>query len=159
MNLKNILTKTIATFMAISIVFGNVSICGVGIANAIAENAALPEIELNAENTKFVKTQTQNYTGLAVQTKVSVNSKQSEETYLPTTSVEVQIKLPEVNSHFPERANVVLAKTMQTTGEKENVKINQNYDKTSGLLTLSYANENEYTKFVQDSKEDRKSVV
>ena len=154
MNLKNILTKTIATFMAISIVFGNVSICGVGIANAIAENAALPEIELNAENTKFVKTQTQNYTGLAVQTKVSVNSKQSEETYLPTTSVEVQIKLPEVNSHFPERANVVLAKTMQTTGEKENVKINQNYDKTSGLLTVSYANENEYTKFVQDSKDE-----
>ena len=154
MNLKNILTKTIATFMAISIVFGNVSICGVGIASVIAENAMLPEIELNAENTKFVKTQTQNYTGLAVQTKVSVNSKQSEETYLPTTSVEVQIKLPEVNSHFPERANVVLAKTMQTTGEKENVKINQNYDKTSGLLTLSYANENEYTKFVQDSKDE-----
>ena len=154
MNLKNILTKTIATLMTISIVFGNVSICGVGIATAIAENAALPEIELNAENTKFVKTQTQSYTGLAVQTKVSVNSKQSEETYLPTTSVEVQIKLPEVNSHFPERANVVLAKTMQTTGEKENVKINQNYDKTSGLLTVSYANENEYTKFVQDSKDE-----
>ena len=152
--MKNILTKTIVTPMTISIVFGNVSICGVGITNAIAENATLPEIELNAENTKFVKTQTQNYTGLAVQTKVSVNSKQSEETYLPTTSVELKIKLPEVNSHFPERANVVLAKTMQTTGEKENVKINQNYDKTSGLLTVSYANENEYTKFVQDSKDE-----
>ena len=55
MNLKKIVSKSIASFMATTILFGNFSMCGIGISKVIAENLAAPEIEIQIENSKYVQ--------------------------------------------------------------------------------------------------------
>ena len=55
MSLKNIIRKTIASFGAISIVFGNCSLCGLGLVSVIAENQSAPAIKAELTNEKYVQ--------------------------------------------------------------------------------------------------------
>lgn len=140
MSLKNIILKSLAVTVAISIVFGNISVCGIGISRAIAENSNAPDINIELQNEKYVQYKEEENTGVAIQSKLSINSNQTSENYLPTAKVELEVKLPSLNGCLPERAIVAEARTKATTGEEMNTSINQNYDSNSGLLKVSYEN-------------------
>lgn len=180
MNLKKIVSKSIASFMATTILFGNFSMCGMGISKVIAENLAAPEIEIQIENQKYVQ---YNYTeivqeevegenegetvmqdvekqiaGVAIQSKLSVKPTQTAETYLSTQSVNLSVSMPRINEYLPVRATVVTASTKYTTGE-ESKNINQSYDATTGLLSVSYENVSDeqgniYANFNEDAKDE-----
>lgn len=152
MSLKNIFSKSIASFMAVSIMFGNISICGIGLKQVIAENLNAPEINIKISNEKYVQYE---YTklvqedteekeevvkGVAIQSELSVNPIFNQDTYLPTEKVELGITMPSLNGFFPEKAKMVEANTKFTNGEEININVNQNYDSNSGLLTIVYEN-------------------
>lgn len=155
MSLKNIMRKTIASLGAISIVFGNCSLCGIGLVRVIAENEITPAIKAEMINEKYVQYQyeevieeNQEQTeqegkeikGVAIQSKLSVYPEYNQDTYLPTESVVISLNLPKINGFLPEKATVVEASTKATTGEDINTNINQNYDSNSGILIMSYNN-------------------
>lgn len=159
MNLKNIILKSVATTMAISIIFGNISVGGIGISKAIAEDSNVPDINIELQNEKYVQYKEETHAGVAVSSRLSIYSNQMNENYLPIESVNLEINLPKLNGCFPERATVVEGKTKATTGEELNTSIDQNYDTNSGLLTVSYentknGNESIYTDFNKDAKDD-----
>ena len=159
MSLKNIILKSLAVTVAISIVFGNISVCGIGISRAIAENTDAPKINLEIQNEKYVQYNEEENAGVAIQSKLSINSNQTSENYLPTTKVGLEVKLPRLNGCLPERAIVAEARTKATTGEEMNTTINQNYDSNSGLLKVSYENTANdegkiYTEFNKDAKDE-----
>lgn len=149
MSLKKSLKKSIAAFMAASIISSNCYLCGIGISEVIAEEVKKPNVAISLENSKYVQYQNEEYSGVAIQTSLKVNTNLEQENYLPTDSAEILLNLPELNGYYPERASVVVGNTYLTTGEKNNEKINQNYDSNSGLLSVSYENKDEYSKFVQ----------
>ena len=55
MSLKNIIRKTIASLSAISIVFGNCSLCGIGLVQVIAENEIVPAIRAELLNEQYIQ--------------------------------------------------------------------------------------------------------
>lgn len=140
MSLKNIILKSMASTMAVSILFGNVAICGVGISEAIAENQSAPEIKMELNNEKYVQYHEKDNAGVAIQSVFSIYPDQTRENYLPIKNAEVKLNLPSLNGHFPEKATVVEASMKATTGEEKSTKFSQNYDSDSGLLVLSYEN-------------------
>ena len=152
--IKNVLLKSIATAMAITMVFGNISICGIGIGQAIAENLSAPDIEIELNHSKYVQYSEGENQGVAIQSSLTLYPKQEKDTYLVSKSVEAKISLPSLNGYFPERASVVEASTKATTGEEENTNIHQNYNQDSGLLTLTYENIPNYSTFEENAKDE-----
>lgn len=155
MSLKNIMRKAIASLGAISIVFGNCSLFGLGLVQVIAEDEIAPAIKAEMINEKYVQYQyeevieenqeqteqeVKEIKGVAIQSKLSVYPEYNQDTYLPTESVVISLNLPKINGFLPEKATVVEASTKATTGEDINTNINQNYDSNSGLLIMSYNN-------------------
>ena len=144
MNLKKFILKSVATTMAISLVYGNVSICGIGISKAIAEDNIPPEIGIELKNEEYVPFQEEKEEvtnkGIAIHSSLEIQPKQEEGSYLPTEKVELVVNLPQINGSYPEVANVVEASTKSTTGGELNTNITQNYNKDSGLLSVSYLN-------------------
>lgn len=149
MSLKKSLKKSIAAFMALSIISSNCYLCGVGISDVIAEEIKEPDMIISLENSKYVQYQNEEYSGVAIQTSLKVNTNQEQENYLPTDSAEILLNFPALNGYFPERASVVTGNTYLTTGEKNNDEINQNYDSNSGLLKVSYENKEMYSTYVE----------
>lgn len=160
MSLKNFIKKSIATTMATSILLGNFSMCGMGISTVIAENINAPEIVAELKNEQYVQyNENEENSGIAIQSKLSMYPKQEKDTYLPTESVEVEIELPSINGHVPEKALVAESITIATTGEKINTRVNQNYDSNSGLLTIAYENipneeGNIYSEYKENTKDE-----
>lgn len=171
MSLKNSMKKMVASLGIVSIVFSNFSLCGMGLMEVIAENTKIPEVQMEWVNEKYVQYQftkqvevegqetEKDVKGVAVQSKLSVYPVYEQDTYIPTQSVEVNITLPAVNGHLPEKTVVVEASTESTTGKELNANVNQNYDSNSGLLTMSYENtpdENEkiYSTFDENAKDE-----
>ena len=179
MNLKKMVSKSIASFMVTTILFGNFSMCGIGISKVIAENLAAPEIEIQIENSKYVQYSyietvqeevagenegetvmqdvEKQIAGVAMQSKLSVKPIQVAETYLPTQNVNLSVSMPRINEYLPVRATVVTANTRYTTGE-ENKNINQSYDAATGLLNVSYENVSDeqgniYANFNENAKD------
>ena len=170
MGLKKTMKKTIAAFIAISLLYSNCYLCGMGLSRVIAQDIKEPNLNLNLENTKYVQfkeeivknpeTELENveqaeieyYSGVAIKSKLEIGI-QEQETQLPIKRVEISVNMPVLNGYLPERANVVLANTTMSTGEKNNNKINQNYDSNSGLLSLSYQNDEANSNYNQESKD------
>ena len=153
MNLKKFIFKTVAVFAVVSLLVGNCSLFGIGLSKVIAENLKAPEIEINLENEKYVNYQVGNYSGVAIQSKLEINTNQLKDTYMPTENANIDIALPKLNGYTPERASVVKASTQASTGEKENWNINQNYNKDSGLLNVSYKNDS-YSEYKENAKDE-----
>lgn len=157
MSLKNIILKSMASTMAISILFGNIAICGVGIGEVIAEDQSAPEIKIELNNKKYMQYHEQDNTGVAIQSVLSIYPNQTIDNYFPIKNAEVKLSLPNLNGYFPERATVVEACTRATTGEDKNTKVSQDYHLDSGLLILSYENiPNEEGKIYENFKENVK---
>ena len=193
MSLKNSIKKSVASFIAISLVYSNCYLCGLGLTRVIAQDIKEPSIELNLENAQYVQfkeeikpkveelqeneeqqsttieqvetpeqvevvkeeiveEEPQFNSGVAIQTKIQTGITQ-EETQLPILKTEMSVVLPAINGFLPERANVVDSDTLLSTGEENNNRINQNYDASSGLLTVSWENEEANTNYNQESKD------
>lgn len=170
MSLKNIIKKSIASTMALSILFGNCSLCGMGLIKVIAEDLSAPEVIAQVENEKYVQfkynkpiqegeQESEEVKGVAIQSKLTISPNYNQDTYLPIESVELEVNLPSLSGYLPEKASVVEAKTKFSTGEELNKNINQNYDSDSGLLTVSYKNipneeEQIYSEFNENAKDE-----
>ena len=172
MSLEKIIKKSVAAFVAISLLYSNSYLCGLGMLEVIAQDVKEPNINLNIQNTKYVQfkeemaKEPQNnetsgteekeieyYSGVAIKTKLEVGIEE-QDMQLPIKRAELSISLPALNGYLPERASVVSANTMLSTGEKNINKINQNYDTNSGLLNVSYQNEEAYSKYNKESKDE-----
>lgn len=171
MSLKNILRKSIAALVAILLINSNCYLCGIGLSKAIAQDIKEPDIKLNVVNSQYVQfkeeieveaeteiegeevVEPQYNSGVAIQTKLEV-AIEEQETNLPIRKTELMVFLPSLNGYFPQRANVVDSDTLLSTGEENNNKINQNYDSNSGLLSVSYENEEAYSNYNQESKDE-----
>ena len=169
MSLKKSIRKSIAALVAILLVNSNCYLCGIGLSKVIAQDVKEPDIKLNIANNQYVQFKEEievedkeegeekaephyNY-GVAVQTKLEVEIEE-QETNLPIIKTELMVFLPSLNGYFPQRANVVDSDTLLSTGEENSKKINQNYDSNSGLLSVSYENEEAYSNYNEESKDE-----
>lgn len=153
MSLKKYLKKSIAAFMALSLISGNCYLCGIGLSEVIAQDIKQPDLELNLENSQYIQYKEDEYSGVAVQAKFQIGIEQ-EETHMPIKGTEISLNLPVLNGYLPEKANVVDSDTLLSTGEENNSKINQNYDSNSGLLNVSYENEEAYSNYTDETKDE-----
>lgn len=169
MSLKKSIRKLTALMVAMLIVHSNCYMFGVGLSKVIAQDIKEPNINLSLENTQYVQfseelkqednaegnqeKEKQYNSGVAVKTNLQI-SLEEQETSLPIKGSEIVISMPNINGCLPERASVVNANTALTTGEINNQKINQNYDSNSGLLTISYENEETSTNYNNESKDE-----
>ena len=167
MSLKKSIRKSIAALVAILLVNSNCYLCGIGLSKVIAQDVKEPDIKLNLGNSQYVQfkeeievkvegeenTEPQYNSGVAIQTKLEVGIEE-QETNLPIIKTELMVFLPSLNGYFPQRANVVDGDTLLSTGEENNNKINQNYDSNSGLLSVSYENEETYSNYNEESKDE-----
>lgn len=163
MSLKKSIRKLIAGFAATMILNSNCYMFGIGMSKVIAQDIKEPNINLNVENMQYVqfkekieeteKDNTEYHSGVAIKTRIQIGLEE-QETQLPIKGSGVVVTMPVLNGYLPERATVVDADTILTTGEKNNNKINQNYDSNSGLLSVSYQNEESYSNYNKESKDE-----
>ena len=153
MSLKESIKKSIAAFMAVSLISSNCYLCGLGLRNVIAEEAKEPDIVMNMQNLKYVQYQGEEYSGVAVQTSLEIGTNQEQDNYIPVKSANVLLSFPTLNGYLPTKANVVTSSTYLTTGKLNNKNINQNYDSSSGLLAVSYENNEMYSNYMKDAKD------
>lgn len=153
MSLKNSFKKSIALFVATSLVYSNCYLCGIGLSKVFAQSVKSPEIIMNIENSQYIQHASEKYEVVALQSKVQIGIIQ-EETHLPIKKTEVEVSLPAINGYLPERASIVDCDSLLTTGIKNNNKINQNYDSVSGLLSISYEGEEAYLEYTEETKDE-----
>ena len=181
MSLKKSIRKLIAVFVAMLMLNSNCYMFGLGLSRVIAQDIKEPSINLSLENTQYVQfkeeiekneeelettgseteaveenneqTEKEYNSGVAIKTKVQLGLEE-QETQLPIKSSEVVVGMPVLNGFLPERATVVNVSTTLTNVESNIEKINQSYDSTSGLLTVSYKNEETYSNYNKDSKDE-----
>ena len=165
MSLKNTVKKSLAILGVITLLSGNCSLCGLGISKVIAENLSAPGITIELNNEKYVQHAIkkenieESHSGVALQTKLSLTAKQVKDEYMPTKTAVLEMNMPEIKGYLPERASIAKASTEATTGELNNLKINQSYSKESGLLTVSYENVDEegnilYSEYKENAKDE-----
>ena len=153
MNLKSILGKVIASIVALYLVLGNFAIAGLGIAEVIAEEVYTPELAVEQNIDKYVQYNKENYKGAEIQTSISVIEKTSKENHLPVNSMKLQIQVPNIDGILPNRVNIIKTNTLLTNGT-ENYSVNQNYNKDTGLLIVSYENLNNYSEYKENAKDE-----
>ena len=149
MNLKNIVGKFIAALVAVYLVLGNCAMAGIGIAQVIAEETSYstPRMSVDFEFEKYDQYNSEGIKGAEVQTKVELKAiETSQQDILPIDTVEFKIQLPSIGDVKPDRANVINANTSMSN-EIENCNVNQNYNKDTGLLTVSYNNTNNHSAY------------
>ena len=153
MNLKNITSKIIATLVSVYLVLGNCAVTGLGIAEAIAEDIQTPKLAIEQSYGKYIQYEKENYKGAVVQTNVSI--KEEEGTHIPVNNMELKLKVPSINGILPDKVSIIKSNTILTNGT-ENYSVNQDYNKDSGLLTISYENPKVDGKIYSEYKENAK---
>ena len=153
MNLKIISSKVIATLVAIYLVIGNCAVAGLGIAEIIAEDIQTPQVAVEQNIEKYVQYNKEYYRGAEIKTSICVKEQSPKERHLPVNSMKVQIQVPAISGILPERVNIVKSNTMLTNGT-ENYSVNQNYNKDTGLLIVSYENQNKYSEYKENAKDE-----
>ena len=73
MNLKNFISKTFATAAAATILWGNTSAFGLGLSRVIAENEAMPDIQVDLQNQVYVQYQEEEQAGVTLVSKLNFN--------------------------------------------------------------------------------------
>lgn len=153
MSLKNITCKIIAALVTVYLILGNCAMAGLGIAEAIAEEVTTPGIAVDFEILKYVQYSNGGAKGVEIQTSIEVKETTGQQRHLPANTMELKVQVPEINGIKPERVSLVKSNTKLTNGI-ENYSVNQNYDKNTGLLVISYENKNNYSEFNPESKDE-----
>ena len=158
MNLKNVFVKITAIFAVIAMMAGNFSLLGTGINAVIAEELKTPEIQADIELSKYVQYDTNGAKGVIVKAKISEGDSQDKETYKPVQNKTITVQASKINGEMPERVKVIANSTKAINGkdgaEVEFSNDNWNYDKNSGLLTISLKNESNYSTYVENAKDE-----
>ena len=154
MNLKSILWRSIAMIIVLYMVLGNFAIAGLGITEVIADDVIYsPKIAVNTELQKFIQYNMNNYKGAEIQTSIEVTEQTGRERHLPIYKMELNVQVPSIDGIMPERASIMKSNTMLTNGI-ENYSVNQNYNKDTGLLVISYYNQNNYSEYKENAKDE-----
>ena len=158
MNLKNVFVKITAIFAVIAMMAGNFSLLGTGINAVIAEELKTPEIQADIELSKYVQYDTNGAKGVIVKAKISEGDSQDKETYKPVQNKTITVQASKINGEMPERVKVIANSTKAINGkdgaEVEFSNDNWNYDKNSGLLTISLENNSNYSTYVENAKDE-----
>lgn len=156
MSLKHILSKWTASMIIVYMLFGNILITGTEVGKIIAQDLQTPDILIECATQKYVQYNTGNSKGTVLQEKIAVSQQCTKETYLPVQRVQLEIEVPKINEVLPSRINIIGASTVATNG-KEQGEISQNYDSTTGLLSISYENSADHEgKIYSEYKENAK---
>ena len=158
MNLKNVFVKITAIFAVIAMIAGNFSLLGTGINAVIAEELKTPEIQADIELSKYVQYDTNGAKGVIVKAKISEGDSQDKEKYKPVQNKTITVQASKINGEMPERVKVIANSTKAING-KDGAKVefsndNWNYDKDSGLLTISLENNSNYSTYVENAKDE-----
>lgn len=158
MNLKNVFVKITAIFAVIAMIAGNFSLLGTGINAVIAEELKTPEIQADIELSKYVQYDTNGAKGVIVKAKISEGDSQDKEKYKPVQNKTITVQASKINGEMPERVKVIANSTKSINGkdgaEVEFSNDNWNYDKDSGLLTISLENNSNYSTYVENAKDE-----
>lgn len=158
MNLKNVFVKITAIFAVIAMIAGNFSLLGTGINAVIAEELKTPEIQADIELSKYVQYDTNGAKGVIVKAKISEGDSQDKEKYKPVQNKTITVQASKINGEMPERVKVIANSTKAINGkdgaEVEFSNDNWNYDKDSGLLTISLENNSNYSTYVENAKDE-----
>lgn len=152
MKSKNINIKIIAGIVAFMICFSNFGLLSNGIMKVLAEDEIIDNIKLEPEFevTKYVQYNKESYKGVLLETRLNIVQDVEESNYIPTLESRVKIQVPSIEGKLP-MADVVAISTAATNGESGNdINFDENnwsYDKDSGLLSITYKNENNYNKY------------
>lgn len=158
MNLKNIFVKITATFAVIAMMAGNFSLLGTGLSTVIAEEINKPVLNAEVKLSKYVQYDTNGEKGVIVKYKLSEGDNQTNENYKPVQSKTINVQASKINDKMPERVKVIANSTKAVNG-KEGTEIefnenNWNYDKDSGLLTISLENNSNYSTYLENAKDE-----
>lgn len=158
MNLKNIFVKITATFAVIAMMAGNFSLLGTGLSTVIAEEINKPVLNAEVKLSKYVQYDTNGEKGVIVKYKLSEGDNQTNENYKPVQSKTINVQASKINDKMPERVKVIANSTKAING-KEGTEVefnenNWNYDKNSGLLTISLENNSNYSTYLENSKDE-----
>ena len=153
MNLKSILGKITASIVALYLVLGNFAVAGLGISKVIAEEIYTPELAVEQSIEKYVQYNQDNYKGAEIKTNISITENTTKENHLPVNDMKVQVQVPNINGTLPDRINIIKANTVLTNGT-ENSNVSQNYNKDTGLLIISYENQNNYSEYNENAKDE-----
>ena len=138
MNLKQTLSKTVASIISVYMVFGNFAMAGIGLSQVIAEEVKAPEVVLTAGVEKYVQYEKEGSKGAVLQEKIAIAQKSDQSTYLPVKDASISVEVPKINGVLPTRASVVTSNLEATKGTN----ISQSYNAESGLLSIAYENKN-----------------
>ena len=158
MNLKNIFVKITATFAVIAMMAGNFSLLGTGLSAVIAEEINKPVLNAEVKLSKYVQYDTNGEKGVIVKYKLSEGDNQTNENYKPVQSKTINVQASKINDKMPERVKVIANSTKAVNG-KEGTEVefnenNWNYDKDSGLLTISLENNSNYSTYLENAKDE-----
>lgn len=154
MNLKNMLRKVVASIIVIYMTLGNCIATGIGIGQVIAEELNLPQPVIGYEISKYVQYDNQGGKGVILKANLAIREEiTQQEDYQVIQEMILEIQVPKINDQNPERVNIVKNSTLFTNGKTDG-EINQNYDSNSGLLTLSYNNENDELAYQENAKDE-----
>lgn len=158
MNLKNIFVKITATFAVIAMMAGNFSLLGTGLSAVIAEEINKPVLNAEVKLSKYVQYDTNGEKGVIVKYKLSEGDNQTNENYKPVQSKTINVQASKINDKMPERVKVIANSTKAING-KEGTEVefnenNWNYDKDSGLLTISLENNSNYSTYLENAKDE-----
>lgn len=160
MNNKNRKVKLMAGMMAFLLIFSNLGLLGNGLIEVIANDASLQDEKTNltiqTEITKYVQYNKENDKGVLLNTKISLGMNQKEENAIPIVKNEIAIQVPTLQGNLPD-VKVLASSTEATNGKVGNeIDFSENnwkYDSDSGLLTISYENKEENSKYVKNAKD------
>ena len=153
MNLKGILGKITASIIAVYLVLGNFVVAGLGLKEVIAEEIVTPRLAVEQSIEKYIQYSKENYKGAVIQTNIGITETTGREEHLPVSTMKLNINVPSISGVLPERISVIKANTVLTNGT-ENYSVNQNYNKDTGLLVVSYENSNNYSEYKENTKDE-----
>ena len=154
---RNIASKFIAALVAVYLVLGNCAVAGLGIAQVIAEEVTTPGLAVDFEIKKYVQYNNEGVKAAEIQTSVNIEETSEQQRHLPVNIMKLEIQVPSIDGIKPDRVNVLKSNTGLTNGI-ENYSVNQNYNKDTGLLTISYNNENNYSEYKEGAKDELEIV-
>lgn len=150
MNLKQTLSKTVASIISVYMVFGNFAMAGIGLSQVIAEEIKAPEVVLTAGVEKYVQYEKEGSKGTVLQEKIAIAQKSDQSTYLPVKDASISVEVPKINGVLPTRASVITSNLAATKATN----ISQNYNAESGLLDIAYDNGNNSANYRENAKDE-----
>ena len=154
MSLRKMFSKIVASVIAVYMLIGYLLSVATGINQVTAEDVNMPQPAIQYAISKY--SAYNNQAGKGVALKVNLNLSEDikdNNAYQVIKETNIEIMVPKLNEQNPERVSIVKKSTALTNGNIK-TELNQNYDMNSGLLTMSYGNENAELAYQDNAKDE-----